>query len=1168
MSEAKNECQTVLLDDAPATEDAFGPHARIADAIVSLIVSEDGGRAIGLEGGWGAGKSTVVNFMRDALQVEDNCRVITFDAWAHEGDPLRRTYLESIVQDLSEAKWIDKDPWDKTLDELANRRKSTTTRITPKPTRLGGIFAVSLVLVPIGTTLVTAAFRQGGDANVANLSTWPGIACVGSAVALAPLWVLALNGIRVLLREAFRWVSSFTPWPIKRARPASDWSFLLSKAIEETHTDTTETPNPTSIEFEAHFTRAMNEALHNAPKRRLVLVLDNLDRVDTNSAIGIWSTLQTFLQERNSIYSTWFKQIWLVVPYDSAGLRKLWDNWRATSASEDENAGKSSKKTREQRIASDSFIDKSFQIRFQVPPPVLSDWKTYLCNLIETALPDHNEADRHTIYRVYEEWRSAQTMPPPTPRELKLYVNQIGAIHRQWQHEFPIGHVAYYVLHSRQGDSLIEQLKSRNFPTASIKRLFKEDIIPSLAGLAFNVPAHKGMELLLSDPIYNFLTAGTGTELAELCETHKNGFWAVTEGVVSSRIADASGAVIAHTVRVILDAGILRGDQTIEKRAISKTLKDAVTAVKDWQPLDKDTAEGISAVHRLFNDRELSSSVMKSVGATVSQSKADEKEQDTANLTVALLSVMKTLTDLGFGDVIPESISMPGDVESWMTTCETLNVDSADERYIKHFKPKDKPDAIATAIQTAVGEGEFSERQIATVIVTTQSVAGTNWSSVVSAIQTRLNANTGASADEMRTLLRGLWVLHKLGDGKAAESLKTLVTGGHIAHHLHQSAKHKEGAALCQFTMLHENPTAAAPPAIGNSASGHRQLTNALASSDKETGRMLCDTIQKYGSISKLFEVIDARGSYDPLLVTCLLCIAEGESPQEIFTGEVILDRWKHLQEALPDSGDNRPFDKLICRLVDENDLCDTVQTSEKGFATDDALLYWTIVQSAKVQKPEFYAWCKEGLESLDKDAWLADLNGTDECVWLACLLSDKGVRAALTTHFTDALAEHANEVIKGNNAPEKAVIERWQDVLSFVEEHTRKALRTRLLSVAIEADGQIAEQFLTMYGNEISSPDILASNSHTVSGLFSPIVRKRTAAGLKWLVEFFKNNGDFLSSAASDDNVGEFQTRLKDCANKPADDAAQPIVEELTEILGIEAVAVDNELDESDVSK
>src|SRR5690606_5587730 len=91
-------------------------------------------------------------------------------------------------------------------------------------------------------------------------------------------------------------------------------------------------------------------------------------------------------------------------------------------------AGSSTERNDIDRLApSDSFLDKIFQVRFHVPPPVLSDWRSYLYGLIEEALPEHGVEERHVIYRVFDHCR-ARTGEPPTPRELKLYVNQIGAI--------------------------------------------------------------------------------------------------------------------------------------------------------------------------------------------------------------------------------------------------------------------------------------------------------------------------------------------------------------------------------------------------------------------------------------------------------------------------------------------------------------------------------------------------------------------------------------------------------------------------------------------------------------------------------------------------------------------------------------------------------------------
>jgi predicted KAP-like P-loop ATPase len=64
-------------------------------AIAELIRSgEAGGKMIGVEGGWGAGKTTVINLLRGELSDDKLVRIAIFDAWAHEGDPLRRTYLD------------------------------------------------------------------------------------------------------------------------------------------------------------------------------------------------------------------------------------------------------------------------------------------------------------------------------------------------------------------------------------------------------------------------------------------------------------------------------------------------------------------------------------------------------------------------------------------------------------------------------------------------------------------------------------------------------------------------------------------------------------------------------------------------------------------------------------------------------------------------------------------------------------------------------------------------------------------------------------------------------------------------------------------------------------------------------------------------------------------
>ena len=77
---------------------------------------------IALEGGWGSGKSTVTRLLKSKLESDNNNFVWIFDAWAHEGDPLRRTFLERLLITLRARQWVG-SRWDKKREDLAKRRR-------------------------------------------------------------------------------------------------------------------------------------------------------------------------------------------------------------------------------------------------------------------------------------------------------------------------------------------------------------------------------------------------------------------------------------------------------------------------------------------------------------------------------------------------------------------------------------------------------------------------------------------------------------------------------------------------------------------------------------------------------------------------------------------------------------------------------------------------------------------------------------------------------------------------------------------------------------------------------------------------------------------------------------------------------------------------------------
>ena len=334
-------------------------------------------------------------------------------------------------------------------------------------------------------------------------------------------------------------------WPLLYT---SDFILLQGNSISKTESYITRTAEPTSIEFENKFSELSREALLPNSNRRLIIAIDNLDRVDSQDALSIWSTLQTFLQERRDNDQETFQQIIFLVSFDQDGLKKIWSseniekpnkqlielNEQNINQDAEENVPENSASVINQRDIAQSFIDKSFSLKFEVPPPVLSDWKKFLSQKISEALPDHSEIERESIVNIYDLWLK-ETKLNPTPRRLKIFVNQVGVINRQWPTpiedeigEFSLASIAYYVLLRRHPNfrNIPKHLKSGFLPHESIKQEIGPRLIEDLSGLAHNVKGEHGVQLVIGEDVSNAMFSGDHAELINLAERYQDGFWA------------------------------------------------------------------------------------------------------------------------------------------------------------------------------------------------------------------------------------------------------------------------------------------------------------------------------------------------------------------------------------------------------------------------------------------------------------------------------------------------------------------------------------------------------------------------------------------------------------------------------------------------------------------
>jgi len=498
-----------ILHEEVSPSDLFPDktHEAVTDTLFKLIENSDKGITIGLEGGWGSGKSTVIEFLKEKVQ-KSHAKTIffLFDAWAHEGDPLRRIFLESLIKAL--------DPQSKDLylsnllPEITGRKKTVTVNTDKKTSKLANFLSISALLVPLGAALLSAInydhiyfpWVQGTSPNFAFI--------FGLIFSIAPFFVL---GIWAKYGERDQITGKIK------------WHLIHSDSTENYTQDITEDGERTSIEFERFFQKIIQHSVGSDPNQkfdRCIIVVDNLDRVDSEHFINIWSTLQTFFQYRSSQDSSsadWMKRLWFIVPYDRDGLTQTWKS----------NAPENSYDSLAQ-----SFLNKCFQVRAEVPEPVMSAWCGFCLTATNRALHNWPVDEKETIVGTFQRYRS-RLDSSPTPRQIHNFVNQVGLLGMRWGGIMSAEAIALYAIFRQKSSDkelrqlLLDQGLPGNFDSTADQQTIKME----LAGMLFGVVKEKGVQLLLAPEIRNALTNGDGKILKELINTHGSAFWVAWDAI-------------------------------------------------------------------------------------------------------------------------------------------------------------------------------------------------------------------------------------------------------------------------------------------------------------------------------------------------------------------------------------------------------------------------------------------------------------------------------------------------------------------------------------------------------------------------------------------------------------------------------------------------------------
>ena len=1048
---AATRCLTLTVDDAPAGEDVFGSHEPIAAAVHELIRTEPGGRTIGLEGSWGSGKSTVVRLLADRLDKPGE-HVVMFDAWAHEGDPLRRSFLETLIKSLSRKRWVEEQRWSERREELARRRRVEHTHPVSKierPAIIAGVgAALFAILVPLGAALVGA-----GLAANESWAFWTGVAFYVALV------LLVAGGAAWLLRG--------------RSGPAGGalLSLFSVESVTESTRETLETPDPTSIEFESTFKDLMQEALSAPRARRLVLVVDNLDRVVPDDARSIWATLQTFLHHSHDDREPWLDSLWVLLPYDRAGIARLWD-----SSPGDLHEGTQPR--------DESFIDKSIQVRFEVPLPLLSDWRTYLESALRSALPDCAEADAYAAYRLYALRPAKDGGRAPSPRELKQYVNRVGALHRQWQHALPFASLAYYASLGGNGVKVADCLRRGTLPESGPAGLLGDDVDAHLAAIAFNTDPERARQLLLGPLIDRALRRDVSDELVELLG--RPGFW---EALLQAPIVQPGMGtpVLLNGAARLLDVPEEQRPDA-EWREVTSLLARQGLAIEDWPPLTRESADDLSGLLSLLDQRAAADIAARATAAAIPADGAAAWAEG----AYALLGRFEWLTVHASGapDAVCDVLTRSAALEGWADGAGRLRIELGTRAALDEV-------IVARIAQEPVDA-------FRALFVLRRVEPGIEWGPFVEASANRLRNDAPSrgvepqpTAKEARRLLGILLIAQQ----SSAQERVALVNEGVALEYVWLANEQGDPAALGDW--LYEefrkfSPESSDTRSYSGPAQAGKNLVDAL----------LADPSNQ--PVGPLAHAIECRSDFD--VIASIGVHAEGEAlagalieglwELERFRGALNGDRFRALWPHIARAGGLGDLDlDGVVRVVCARPTFVTELESE-AFGADRIDMYAAVLTAHpnRSEAADLAGWVAASLGRLTPDQWQSDMTDSDQWVALLAAVFDAAPNTRIGGVFAQALGKFLDNVANGIEvgAP---VAEQWERaVLPLIAPAIRGTYAEGVARAAVRVGGGLPETFFNLAGSDLKEPQIF-SRLDILDGLLPDLVTEGNVAGLSWLI-------------------------------------------------------------------
>ena len=456
-----------LLSKVPCNDDLFegGAHRKLAIEISDEIRNDDNCTIIGIDGGWGSGKSNLVGMIQKELSMGTNggkYHFFTYDAWGHQTDLQRRTILEELTSDLVKGQTpiLNENSWKDSLENLLAKKKHTSTKTIPA-IGIGTIVSMfSILLTPF----------------VTHLASLVSVEWLKQAVLVIP-YVAAYGffGYRHYGKMKDKYKQAFT-WE----KCLSEFFLIYKDDIkEETKFETISEKEPSSRQFK-EWIHEIDDGLKQNNGIVLVLVIDNMDRLPKQKVQELWAAIHSCFSEEK------YTNIRIIVPFDRLHIRNAFQSENLVRQCD----GKDNAIT----VYGDDFINKTFYIVYTVPPPILSGWMHYFKDRWKEAFGNSAIVD-YSVLQVYDMLTKEQS-----PRKIIAFINQFVTIRNLCDERIDDKYIALYIFgRSKIIENPLEEILNPSY-LQGLNFLYSDDenMASNISSLYYQLSLDKAMDVVFT----------------------------------------------------------------------------------------------------------------------------------------------------------------------------------------------------------------------------------------------------------------------------------------------------------------------------------------------------------------------------------------------------------------------------------------------------------------------------------------------------------------------------------------------------------------------------------------------------------------------------------------------------------------------------------------------